>query len=390
MAKGGSEPQGGGGGGGDTSLDFLWIVVSIIIATLLIWYYGQVYITKAVCWLRFYEIVAIKVAIGSWIQLSQKTALMFHLPIPDLAILNRWQEFAVNNKEPVEFNTLVAFSTYVGQYLRYPVALILLLLIVYLYVASPTERFKNIFTTKQLRLTEQEDWPQIMPVAKLDLVNVNLDKEPWAMALNPMRFCEKYGLIKKEKEKNGQYNISLIHGAAYRILGLQLGPRWRGYEAIPMYLQALFAVFITRIDGEKKVADKLEEQLAASASSGQLNFTGVKELIEKHKNNKTVQRTIAKHAYVTTVMASLLVAAREAGVLASAEFIWLKTLDRRMWYMLNNVGRPTAFAEISGAFAHWLAEKKLGLPLTTPMVDEAVTGLGLALKEILYKPKDED
>jgi len=388
MAKGGSEPQGGGGGGGDTSLDFLWIVVSIIIATLLIWYYGQVYITKAVCWLRFYEIVAIKVAIGSWIQLSQKTALMFHLPIPDLAILNRWQEFAVNNKEPVEFNTLVAFSTYVGQYLRYPVALILLLLIVYLYVASPTERFKNIFTTKQLRLTEQEDWPQIMPVAKLDLVNVNLDKEPWAMALNPMRFCEKYGLIKKEKEKNGQYNISLIHGAAYRILGLQLGPRWRGYEALPMYLQALFAVFITRIDGEKKVADKLEEQLAASASSGQLNFTGVKELIEKHKNNKTVQRTIAKHAYVTTVMASLLVAAREAGVLASAEFIWLKTLDRRMWYMLNNVGRPTAFAEISGAFAHWLAEKKLGLPLTTPMVD--VTGLGLALKEILYKPKDED
>ena len=390
MAKGGSEPQGGGGGGGDTSLDFLWIVVSIIIATLLIWYYGQVYITKAVCWLRFYEIVAIKVAIGSWIQLSQKTALMFHLPIPDLAILNRWQEFAVNNKEPVEFNTLVAFSTYVGQYLRYPVALILLLLIVYLYVASPTERFKNIFTTKQLRLTEQEDWPQIMPVAKLDLVNVNLDKEPWAMALNPMRFCEKYGLIKKEKEKNGQYNISLIHGAAYRILGLQLGPRWRGYEAIPMYLQALFAVFITRIDGEKKVADKLEEQLAASASSGQLNFTGVKELIEKHKNNKTVQRTIAKHAYVTTVMASLLVAAREAGVLASAEFIWLKTLDRRMWYMLNNVGRPTAFAEISGAFAHWLAEKKLGLPLTTPMVDEAVNGLGFALKEILYKPKDED
>jgi intracellular multiplication protein IcmP len=100
-------------------------------------------------------------------------------------------------------------------------------------------------------------------------------------------------------------------------------------------------------------------------------------------------KIVAGHAYITTAMASLLNISREAGVLATSEFIWLKPLDRRMWFMLNSVGRPTAVAEISGAFAHWLAEKKLGIPLVIPMVDEAVTGLELALKDILYKPQDD-
>ena len=61
-----------------------------------------------------------------------------------------------------------------------------------------------------------------------------------------------------------------------------------------------------------------------------------------------------------------------------------------MWYMLNSVGRPTATIEICGAFAHWLAEKKLGLPLMVPMVDEAVRGVEVALSEIIYKPDEEE
>jgi intracellular multiplication protein IcmP len=102
-----------------------------------------------------------------------------------------------------------------------------------------------------------------------------------------------------------------------------------------------------------------------------------------------VQKVIAVHGYIVTAMASLLVASREAGVLSTAEILWLKTTDRRMWYMLNSVGRYTAMGEIAGAFAHWLAEKKLGLPLVVPMVEEAVKGLELALSDILYKPEEK-
>lgn len=390
MAKGGGpEPQ--GGGGNDNSLDLLWIFVCIILAALLIWYYGKTQITQAVFFVRYYEIIGIKWLIGLWAIIAQKisTTLYIHLPVPDYALLNSWQQFAHTNKEAVDFDVLLTFSSYVGKYLRYLTAFVLAPLAIYIYLKNPLQRFKNIFTMKTLKTTEQKEWPQILPIAGLDLANTSLDEKPWAMALNPLRFCEKYGLMKKEKNKDGSYNIFLIRGAAYRIMSLQLGPRWRGHENLPMYLQALFAIFIARIGGEKQIAEKLVNQIALSMPSDQLNFMGIKEVIEKHKNNSSVLRVIANHSYITTVMASLLSASREVGVLASAEFIWLKALDRRMWYMLNSVGRPTAFAEIAGAYAHWLAEKKLGLSLSAPMVDEAVNGLDIALKEIIYRPKEE-
>ncbi len=48
------------------------------------------------------------------------------------------------------------------------------------------------------------------------------------------------------------------------------------------------------------------------------------------------------------------------GVQASADFLWLKPIDRRLWYMLNTVGRQTPFAEVAGPYAHWLAEREMG------------------------------
>lgn len=89
------------------------------------------------------------------------------------------------------------------------------------------------------------------------------------------------------------------------------------------------------------------------------------------------------------MLPSLLEFARQDGVLPSAEFLWLKPLDRRLWFLLNCVGRQTPFAEIAGAFAHWKAEKEFGKPLTVPMVEEAVNGLEIAVKEIIYKPDEE-
>ena len=55
----------------------------------------------------------------------------------------------------------------------------------------------------------------------------------------------------------------------------------------------------------------------------------------------------------------MLVAARTDGVLASAEFLWLKPVDRQLWFMLNSIGRRTPFVEVSAPYAHWLVERRL-------------------------------
>ena len=88
------------------------------------------------------------------------------------------------------------------------------------------------------------------------------------------------------------------------------------------------------------------------------------------------------------MMASLLRRARFYGVLPTAEFLWLKPIDRRLWYMLNSVGRQTPFTEVAGPFAHWLAETELTRPCLVPIIDEAVNALEGAIKEIKFKQGD--
>lgn len=385
MAKGAPEPQQGGGGGGDRSLDFLWLVVMIVGAALLIWHFAQLYLTMFVFKVKLYEIYGINFAIHYWNVLAD----LLHLPSPNLQSLHDWEIYINENfGAPAAFDVLAKLSYSVGKYIAFPCGFILIILGVMLYIGGTANKFKNVFNTKLLRLSERNNWPQIAPILKLDLVKVGLDEQPWAMASNPMLFCKQNNLLREEM-KNGQLNVSLRRGAAYRVLSLQLGARWRGVEALPEYVQALFAIFTARINGEKKIADELMDAIALSANSDTLNFHNSKELARKYANNKSVQKIIAIHGYVLTVMASLLVASREAGVLSTAEIIWLKAIDRRLWYMLNSVGRYTAVAEIAGAFSHWLSEKKLGLPLMVPMVEEAVKGLDVALSEILYKPEEK-
>ncbi|MBU0744317.1 MAG: type IVB secretion system coupling complex protein DotM/IcmP [Gammaproteobacteria bacterium] len=370
--------------GQDNSLDLLWIMALIIGAILLTWYFGKAYISSAVLYTRFYEITAIDFLFNFLDRSAQYVG--FTLPPSGLS---GWMKYVQNNMgAAIDFRGLIALSTAVGSYIRYPLTMLMVGGAAWLYFGGATHRFRHTYDTKRLETLEQENWPQIVPVVKLDLVNEPLDKGPWAVALSPMRFCKKYDLL-NISQKNGKYNAALRRGAAYRVLSLQLGPKWAGVEYLPPYLKALFAIFAARINGDKKISEKLLDQISASAAGSEFDFSGAEELIRKYSDSKKVAKITNLHGYVSTTLASMLVGAREAGVLASSEFIWLKPIDRRMWYMLNSIGRPTATAEICGAFAHWLAEKKLGAPLMVPMVDEAIRGLEIALSDIIYKPEEE-
>lgn len=372
--------------GQDGALDLLWIIGLSAGAIYLGWYFGKTYIVSTIFYVRLYEITAIKFVFDVWAKLAQ--FIGFSQPqftLQETVVFIQRNIHGVG----VDFFTLANLSTVVGNYIRYPLTALLFGGTLWLYFGGVAHKLHHVFDTQSLKKLEQDNWPQIKPIVKLDLVKQKLDVGPWAIALSPMRFCKKHNLLDVET-KNGKYVATLRRGAAYRILSLQLGPKWYGFEALPSHLQALFAIFAARIESDKKNSENLLDQISASAEGDTLDFAGVAELARKHVSSKKVANIINLHGYVTTTLASMLVGAREVGVLATSEFLWLKPLDRRVWYMLNSVGRPTAVAEISGAFAHWLAEKKIGLPLMVPMVEEAVRGLELAINEMIYKPDDEE
>lgn len=194
----------------------------------------------------------------------------------------------------------------------------------------------------------------------------------------------KEGTLQKDR---GRIEVTLRRGKANKIFSMQVGALWPGFEKAAPHVRALFAVFAARNAGDTKSAEKLLAQISAS-SLKKLNFDGADALYKKHQNVKGVQRILQTHGYTLTVMASMLEIAREDGVQASADFLWLKPVDRRLWYMLNTVGRQTPFVEVAGPYAHWLAEKILGRRLLVPMVEEATNALEISLKEVIYRPDE--
>ena len=379
-----AQQQQGQGNGGDNSLDLLWVMVLIVVIIGATWYFGKDYITAFVLTIRYYEILLIK-----WLaEFYGDIAKFLGFSQPDFAVINEWLAFIDDRPASVAFQTLKDVSTFVGIYFRYPVLIILSGLGVLIYFTHVTLKFKHIFNMNRMRSIALQVWPFFAPTTKKNLVKADLEKGPWAMATTPMDFCKKHNLIEIEI-KDGVHTVKLLKGPAHRMFALQLGPIWQGTERLPIHLRALFAIFAARGNRDSDSASKLLEQIAVSSGGQQLNFAGVDALLNKYENSKLVQLVLSRHGYVSTVMASMLELARTDGVLATSEFLWLKPYDRRMWYILNSIGRRTAAAEAAGPFSHWLAENRFARSLKVPMVDEAVKAMEIALAEILYEPEED-
>jgi len=91
----------------------------------------------------------------------------------------------------------------------------------------------------------------------------------------------------------------------------------------------------------------------------------------------------ARHGYAYTALMALLNDARlKAGVLAPAQFVWLKLVDRRLWYALHSLGfetegfgrylHPNPRIEAASARDHWAAERLYGRPLLRPEIERAL------------------
>lgn len=365
------------GGGSDNSMGILWIIAAILIFTALVWYLFKAKIIHFYFKIKLLEIDFIS---------------LFTHRLEDVrtAILNA-------DTSQLNLDDVVRVGNAVGEYIRIPIIAIIVVLAFVVYFANTTRTFKRSYSMRELSKLEKDNWPQITPVIGLDLINADIDKGPWAMAMTPMQFCKRHNLLQEHKPQPregmtrkewNRIDVTLKRGQANKLFSLQLGTLWQGVERLPPHARALFAVFAARYNGDSKASAALLAHISASSGS-KLDFSGTDALLQKYQDTKTVKKLVDSHAYVLTVMAALLEACREDGVQASADFLWLKPVDRRLWYMLNTVGRQTPFVEVAGPFAHWIAEKEIGRRLIVPMIEEATNALELTLKEIVYRPDDK-
>ena len=362
--------------GGDNSLAPVWITVLFMVVVYLVWFFGHEHIVAFVFKLNVWQAKLVALFVNS----PQLMANAYLMETVDPA--------------SVDWNQFVALTASVGDYIRYPVILILTVLAIWLYSTNIKLKFRRAHNMMTLRAQEQRNWNAIMPVIKEDLVAADISKGPWAMAMSPMEFARRHQLLKKEDaildvpSPGMEMTAGVRRGDAKRVFTLQLGPYFDGFDRCPPHVCALAALFMARINRDRDAATLIMNTINQTWSAGKPNYAIARPILKKYLNTELVQAAIAKHAYLLTVMASLIEAARDDGVVPCAEFLWLKPTDRRLWYMLNCVGRQTPFSEVGGPFAHWKAEHSLGRPSLVPMIDEATRALEIAIKQVKLLPKE--
>lgn len=366
------QPQ---GQGGDNSLAPVWITVMVFLSFFFIWKLGHDYIVKIVFFVNVWEGKLINLFINNPL-LSEQINLMQTVPTSG-----------------IDWGTMVTMTRDIGDYMRYPIILIMLTLAVLLYRSNILLKYRKAHSMSTLRAQEQFNWPAIMPVVKEDLISQDLNQGPWAMALTPMEFSRKYGLLRKDdalldnQTPGLEMTAGIRKGDAKRVFTMQLGPYWNDFEHCSPQTYALAAVFMARMNRDREAANLILHTIDKTYIHGKPDFSVARPIIKKYQNTEIVQEIVGKHAYVLTVMASLIAKAREDGVVPSSEFLWLKPVDRRLWYMLNCIGRQTPYAEVAGPFAHWRAEKVMGRRSLVPMIDEAIKALEIAIKEVKLNPR---
>ena len=251
-----------------------------------------------------------------------------------------------------------------------------------------------------------ESFPCLRPVVgrgKYLLSPESHDSGPWKIARTPVQFALENELLLDEQGKaftpeqalkNGLPstelpawgNARLDEKKALAVLTEQLGKPFEGYEGLSPCRRALAVAFLAYANGDKKGCVSMLDMVSSSyneidgnADCPVLTDTAFEKRLKKawarHKDVLSEKNMASHAAYELPWFMALLYRARQKGVLASSQFLWLRPMDRPLWYALNQCGGRTAWVESLAPWAHYKAEEQVGQALTEPHVDLAVTSL---------------
>jgi intracellular multiplication protein IcmP len=277
----------------------------------------------------------------------------------------------------VTYEDLKYLAIVVGEPLKYACAIVLLLMAVVLYMFHPEATFRGFEDMQSLANKMKSTFPAVEMVSDLDLCKQPLDKGPWAMALTPIEFAKQHKLLYRDEETQ---RIMVKRELAKTVFTEQLGPLWPGVKSLQGHEKAIFAALALYVNYQRDRADALLEQISRSANTqaittGKFNYRGVDEVIKEYGDSPAVQALVDRHAHKHVVFTAMLHTARLTGIVANSSYLWIKPIDRKLWYVLNNVGRKAVYIETAAIHAQYLAERQLGYPIRTPILDSPIDGL---------------
>lgn len=258
-------------------------------------------------------------------------------------------------------------------------------LFVWVMFTGPTSRFRRIMGIEQLLADQAKMFKVIRPFIKFN-PNKLPHRPPGAPVPSVLPlFAEALG----PEEWIAFNEIPLPDGkldrnAAADAFAKQLGPRWKGAMDLAPELQVILAAFCLKASRKRTEADDMLGRLSACWDHvGGIKLSRDRGLLGQARkilrDKKLSEKTLGnanRHAYLCTAMMRALNTAREeGGVLAPAQFVWLRAHNRALWYPLNNMGRQAFHMEAVGCASHYRAEKQVNRPIPRPRVMDAVMGV---------------
>ena len=343
---------------------------------ILFWHYKGDAVKDGVRWIRVMELWA-----ASWFVDDKAYNVPWGTTHLNFA---QWYEYATYApREGLVGNAMNQISTLAMYPFRYAITGILLVMGFWALFNGPKTQFRNKLDINTLIKRQSSVFPAIRPFI---LFNPSTQPPRPPGAPVPAELPQ-FAEAMSPEEWLAYHDIPVPDGkvdqdAAGRAFSKQLGPPWRGAMHMAPYRQVLLAAFCLKSMRKRADADAMLGHLAAAWSFTKgMNIPApvLKQARKVLRNRDIAGKILAncnQHAYENTALLRALQTAREeGGVMAPAQFVWMRGFDRALWYPLNNIGRQAYHMEALGALCHFKAEKTTARPIPRPKIEDAVLSI---------------
>ena len=372
----------------DTAMGMFWIGCVVVALLLLFWHFQQDVIKSGIRWIRYGEMW-----LAQWFTSDDKAFTLYNQSFTHSDLLRD-----APNLKSSEINgavlgvlTEAALDPY-----RWIIVVILVIMGAYLYFRGPESEFRNKFSMDSLIDKQATTFPVIQPFVKFNPAKIPPRPPGSPIPAELPLFSEALG--PEEWIAYNQIPIrdnELDEKATEAVFTKQLGPRWKGAKNLPKHKMIILAACCLKASRKRSEADEMLGRLSLCWSHDKgLQFGKDKSLVGDAKRvlkkKDLSAKTLAlcnQHAYQNTALIRALFHARsEGGVLAPAQFVWMRGYDRTLWYPLNNLGRNSFHMEAIGAICHYKAEKMVKRPIPKPKLKDAISSITDYMKSDIARP----
>lgn len=351
-------------GGSNAEMTGLVVVVVILLVLFAIWYWARPAIIYPAFALDYISIKAIELIKGLG-PTGQQTK----------EFVKGVFDGRVNPQDGVTLTNFYAVRDIVGSQTRWIVIPIILGLAGVVFYRMKGNGYSRVFSLgggkgKPIGLNhyQSEHW-------KVTMVSAHFDPDGRDKDIRPQRTPMEW-----LRDNNVEWENNILdRDAAEEAFKKQLGSPWNGFDKAELRYQVV-AILCALHYARRKEALAEREAISIAWAAGNDGTEAMKALVEKYKGDGKIRKVIddimSKHAWSNTGLFSLLLKSREkAGVLATADMLWLRYIDRDLHYSLNNCGRRRFHTEGAGTVNHYFAENLLGSPIIEPHLEQAIDGL---------------